>query len=230
MAIPLFDSRRRLLIAAATTPWLLASCGEEREEEHEEAGENPPVLPVEDLMREHGLLDRLLIVYEQSLSQKDIPWPVIGGAAQIIHAFIEDFHEKQEEAEVFPRLEHAGRELQLVATLRQQHHVGRLLTERIEHLVSASPTNDTDRDHYITSIRQFISMYRAHAAREDTVLLPAFREVVSGHEYEALHETFETREHAVLGHGGFHRYLAQVTQLELSLGIGDLATFTPTVS
>jgi hemerythrin-like domain-containing protein len=229
MNIPKTVSRRHFLIAAATTPLLLASCGGGRDEDHEEAGEDPPVLPVEDLMREHGLLDRLLIVYEQALAQQDIPWQVIGSTAQIIHNFIENFHEQQEEAEVFPRLEHAGKELQLVATLRQQHQIGRQLTDQIERALTASPNNDTDRNHLIGCIQQFIRMYRAHASREDTVLFPAFREVVSGHEYEALHEAFEAREHAVLGHGGFHRYLAQVAQLELSIGIADLAMFTPAV-
>jgi hemerythrin-like domain-containing protein len=230
MNVPQFASRRRMLIAAATAPLLLAGCGEWRDEEHGEAGEDPPILPVEDLMREHGLLARLLLIYEQALAQSDIPWPTIGNAAHIMRAFIEDFHQKQEEAEVFTRLEHAGRELQLVATLRRQHAVGRLLTEQIAPTATESPARDASRERLTALIRQSVRMNRAHAAREDTVLLPAFREVCSGHEYEELHEAFEAREHALIGRGGFHTCQAQVAQLETSLGIADLATYTPMVS
>src|SRR5207237_5266049 len=38
------------------------------------------------------------------------------------------------------------------------------------------------------SIQQFIRMYNPHEAREDTVLFPAFRKIVSPHEFDALGE------------------------------------------
>ena len=41
------------------------------------------------------------------------------------------------------------------------------------------------------SLRAFIRMYNPHEAREDTVLFPGFRKIVSGHEYDSLGEDFE---------------------------------------
>lgn len=46
-------------------------------------------------------------------------------------------------------------------------------------------------------------MYRPHEAREDTVLFPAFRKLVSHHEYGALGEAFEKNEHQLFGQDGF---------------------------
>jgi hypothetical protein len=70
-------------------------------------------------------------------------------------------------------------------------------------------------------------MYRPHAAREDTVLFPAFREVVGGAAYRELGEQFEHQEHARFGEHGFENAVAEVARLEGALGIGDLAQFTP---
>jgi len=70
-------------------------------------------------------------------------------------------------------------------------------------------------------------MYRPHEAREDTVLFPAFRELVSREEYERLGEQFESREDEVLGHRGFERIVDEVAGIERGLGIYDLASFTP---
>jgi len=75
-------------------------------------------------------------------------------------------------------------------------------------------------------MRAFARMYRAHAAREDTVLFPAFHGALSPREYAALGEDFEDREHQLFGRGGFEGVLDEVAALERTLGIEDLARFT----
>src|SRR5438309_1437571 len=51
----------------------------------------------------------------------------------------------------------------------------------------------------IASMQQFIRMYNPHEAREDTVLFPAFRKIVSPHEFDALGEDFEKKEDEFVG-------------------------------
>ncbi len=70
-------------------------------------------------------------------------------------------------------------------------------------------------------------MYRPHAAREDTVLFPAFRELIGKGGYEELGEQFEDQEHRLFGEHGFADTVVQVAHLESTLGIADLAAFTP---
>lgn len=70
-------------------------------------------------------------------------------------------------------------------------------------------------------------MYRPHEAREDTVLFPAFRKIVSTHEYDALGEEFEDNEHKKFGQDGFETMVDRVAAIEKSLGIYELAQFTP---
>jgi len=72
-------------------------------------------------------------------------------------------------------------------------------------------------------------MYRPHEAREDTVLFPAFRKIVSQHEYDSLGEEFENNEHKIFGEDGFETMVNKIADIEKQLGIYELAQFTPKV-
>jgi hemerythrin-like domain-containing protein len=202
------------------------SGGAEKEGEEE-------ISPAEDLMREHGVLNRVLLVYETSLQRLgsgsiDVPPTVLTGGADIIRRFIEDYHEKLEEDHLFPRFEKAGLLTDLVAVLRNQHQAGRRLTDEIrDRAGAAARREDPLREGLTTSLGQFIRMYRPHEAREDTVLFPALRRIVSPHEYGALGEDFEKIEHRLFGEDGFESMVDRVAALERELGIDDLAQFTP---
>jgi hypothetical protein len=70
-------------------------------------------------------------------------------------------------------------------------------------------------------------MYRPHEAREDTILFPAFRKIVSGNEYDSLGEEFEKNEHRLFGSDGFENMVNKVAAIEKQLGIYELSQFTP---
>jgi hypothetical protein len=71
-------------------------------------------------------------------------------------------------------------------------------------------------------------MYEPHKAREDTVLFPAFRKIVSKHEYDALGEEFEKKERQFFQGDGFEKNVDTVAGLEKRLGTYfDLAQSTP---
>jgi hemerythrin-like domain-containing protein len=84
-----------------------------------------------------------------------------------------------------------------------------------------------DSEKLADALREFLRMYRPHEAREDTVLFPAFRSIVSAHEYDALGDDFEKKEDELFGDEGFFKVVDQVAQLEKRLGIYELAQFTP---
>lgn len=226
------EKRRRFLVTAASAAGLLF-CGcsagaAERpprtasSDEHDEA----EVTPGEDLMQEHGVLERVLLVYDEAIRRIDggvaIDTSVVTRGAGVVRRFIEQYHEKNEEDFVFPRLEAARRETELVALLRLQHQRGRSVTDEIERKARAGAGAEL-----ATALRSFVRMYRPHAAREDTVLFPAFRDVVGKSGYRELGEQFEDREHRLFGEHGFETVVAQVAELERSFGIFDLAAFTP---
>ncbi len=192
------------------------------------------VTAVEDLMREHGVLYRLLLIYEEIASRltgdKEFTPANLADAADLIRRFIEDYHEKLEEDFVFPHAEKVSDLYEVVKVLRIQHQAGRNLTDAITRLVSrASPQDPQTRTKLADYMRLFIRMYRPHAAREDTVIFPAFHDIVTADEYIQLGEQFEARETQLFGEKGFDRIAEQVSNLEISLGIYDLTGFTPPV-
>jgi hemerythrin-like domain-containing protein len=187
--------------------------------------------PTEDLMREHGVLNRVLLVYDHFIYQidqkQDYKSELVTAAASIIRSFVEDYHERQEEQFLFPRFEKAGVLTDLVPILKAQHQAGRKLTDQAMNLAKARGAND--RASLAQALRQFVRMYRPHEAREDTVLFPELRKIVSAHEFDALGEQFEANEHKQFGVDGFELYRDKVTGLEKQLGIYDLTQFTPKV-
>ena len=76
--------------------------GKESDEKEAEVG------PPEDLMREHGVLKRVLLIYGEVLrrldAKQDFPPESLAEAAWIIRSFVEDYHEKLEEKLSFPTL------------------------------------------------------------------------------------------------------------------------------
>jgi hemerythrin-like domain-containing protein len=185
-------------------------------------------------MREHGVLKRILLIYEEAIrrltTKEDLPPETISNSAGIIRHFIEDYHEKLEENFLFPRFEKAGQLVALVKTLRLQHARGRDVTDLTLQLATAAALKQpADRARLSDLMHQFIRMYSPHEAREDTVLFPAFRKLVSENEYDSLGEDFEKKEHELFGEDGFESMVDKVAGVEKQLGIYDLAQFTPRV-
>jgi hemerythrin-like domain-containing protein len=192
------------------------------------------VTPAEDLMREHGVLRRVMYLYDDAADRlttrprgDNVPLDALAACAGIVRRVIEDYHEKLEEDFLFPRFEKAGKLADLTAVLRRQHVAGRVLTEQITQLTRAALA-DADRARLAAALRSFNHMYRPHAAREDTVLFPELRGLVGKHAYEELGDQFEDKEKQMLGDHGFEHAVEEVAKLERAFGLDDLARLTPT--
>jgi hemerythrin-like domain-containing protein len=206
--------------------------GSPTKEKKEGPADEEEVSPAEDLMREHGVLKRIMLIYGEALrrmeASEELPPKSLADAARIIRSFIEDYHSKLEEDYLFPRFRKARKLVELVNVLQEQHQAGRRLTDVTLRLATAEALQSPeDRRALAESLRQFVRMYSPHEAREDTVLFPAFHEIVSAHEYGALGEDFEKREHELFGKDGFEEMVGRVAGIERGLGIFDLSQFTP---
>lgn len=180
-------------------------------------------------MTEHGMLKRLLLVY-QTASQRlaagqTPPVSAISETADIIGDYIEGFHEGLEEGFVFPRVgpAHPG----IVHTLLVQHDRGRHLTAAIGYLSSQNLKHEDVRTHLRRYVDLFVNMYSRHEAWEDTVVFPAIRAVTTEKTLDELAARFVDLENARYGESGYAHFLGRVEGIEQQLGIGNLASFTP---
>ena len=230
--------RRHLLGVSISTVGAIAlsACGNPQPKAREAgapAEDDVPVTPPEDLMREHGVLKRVLLIYREGIRRveagDELPVQALNAGAAIIRSFIEDYHEQLEEKHVFPKLEQAGKLADVTAVLRTQHTRGRVLTDRVVAATSTTPALDqAKRDAVVQDMSAFIRMYEPHEAREDTVVFPALRQVVPANEFRDMADMFEDEEHRRFGQAGFEGVVDKVADIEKSLGIYDLNQFTPT--
>ena len=191
------------------------------------------VSPNEDLMREHGILKRVLLVYQEIIDRitrkTEFPPNAVVDSANIIRRFIEDYHERLEEDYLFPRFKKANVLVELVNVLATQHQKGRVVTDKVLSLAKNNFKSDDDKEQLSSYLNSFIRMYSPHEAREDTILFPAFKNIVSKKEYDSLGEEFEDKEHELFGEDGFEVMVDKVAGIEKKLGIYDLSKFTPKV-
>ena len=234
---PARPGRRALLISAAglaagagaaSAGWSLATSPS--------VAPDPAVIPPDDdLMREHGVLKRVLLCYREMTARIQAGGPLdardLHDAALIIHDYIEGFHEGLEEGYVFPRLVRAGRLTSTVTTLLVQHARGRVITQYLLSQATATgATSPSARARLAAAMQAFDRMYEPHEAREDTVVFPAFRQIVPAAELTDLGQHFADLEHQQFGTNEFAAMVARVAGIEQNLGIYDLTQFTPAVS
>ncbi len=192
----------------------------------------PGVQAVEDLMQEHGVLGRLLLIYEEGARKLLLDKPgeamtSIAGATEILINHIQGQHERVEELMIFPVLNRANQLPELVSTLVSQHKAGRDITQDIQDLAAMrADKTETGRAQVARLANSYVRMFRPHALREDTVLYPKLRTMLSATEYGELSEKVKNLESKMKNNGDLSAILGKVDEIETAMGIHDLAKFT----
>ncbi len=221
---------RRSFIAATGVTGVCAMVGGQVSAAVSSNGDAPgkQVTPAEDLMFEHGVIERLLLIYDEAArrieSDQQMRGRAIRDAARILRDFSERYHEKLEEQYVFPRLEQAGRDVGLTRILRQQHIAGGQITAMLLEMSEVDMLADSQR--VARALRSFSRMYLAHIAHENAVAFRTFHELVAPPKYAALGAEFAEREKSLFGEDGFRTIAAQVSDIEKDLDIASLDHFT----
>ena|ERR1043165_212299 len=200
-----------------------------KEAENEKGGE---VTATEDLMREHGVLRRALLVYTAAATKlhsnpSSIPPDALQKTAKLFRAFGEEYHEKKlEEAYIFPAVKQAGGEAAIYPDiLVTQHNRGREITDYIINVTQNAKLGGNAED-LAKALDAFVLMYRNHAAREDTIIFPAWKQTLTDKQLDEMNDKFEDIEHEQFGEDGFEDAVKQISAIESSLGLADIAQFT----
>lgn len=239
------EDTRRAFLTIAGAGALLAACRKETKLEPERAA---PLVPsasaaadapkpedkdedvgaTEDLMREHGVIRRILVVYRISAARlrtkpTSVPLDALGRAAKLMHTFGEEYHEKQlEEAHLFPAVKQAGGAAAgEIATLLAQHQRGREITDYI--LAVTQKAIGGNGEALARTLEAFALMYEEHAAREDTIVFPAWKKALSHKQLEDMGDLFEDIEHKTFGKDGFDDAVEQIGAIEHALGVDNSA-------
>jgi hemerythrin-like domain-containing protein len=224
-------TRRELItktaaVTAATliTPAVLLAAPEAKE---------PEVTATEDLMREHGVLRRALLVYSESISKirsnaASLDAGTLFRTGILFRDFGENYQEKMlEEEHIFPIVRKGtGEAPKLVDTLLAQHARGREITSYLLAVTKNGRIATANSELLARSLEAFVLMYRNHAAREDTVVFPAWKTHFTNKQLDELSDQFEDIEHKMFGKDGFDDAVEKISAIETALGVADLSQVT----
>lgn len=198
------------------------------------AVDRKPVTATEDLMREHGVLRRALLVYTiaaerlSEIEHADIHPDVLTRTAKLFRTFGEDYHERMlEEKYIFPAVRKLqGKVAGYPDILQQQHDRGRDLTDYVLQVTRGGNIAAVNMDPLAQALNEFVIMYEMHTALEDTEVFPAWKASLSPHAYGEASERFEQIEKQTFGKDGFDDALQQITAIEQMFGMPTLSELT----
>jgi hemerythrin-like domain-containing protein len=200
----------------------------EKRDKHE-----PEVTAAEDLMREHGILRRILLVYRETAPRlrsrpAGVDAAALRDAALLFRAFGEEYHEKLlEEQHIFPVVRKRGGEAARYADiLEAQHRRGREITDYILFVTRGGRLSATAGADLAGVFDDLDRMYENHAAREDTIVFPAWKLAYDDKQLDEIGDRFEEIEKKMFGHDGFEDAEKRISRIETTLGLADLAAFT----
>jgi hemerythrin-like domain-containing protein len=198
-------------------------------------GKEPEVTATEDLMREHGVIRRALLVYSEAVpklrkNSAGLDASAIRKTAQLFRDFGENYHEKMlEEDHIFPRIRRMNKPplTRYVEILTAQHQRGREITDYILAVANASRISSGNAEPLARVFEGFVRMYANHAAREDTIIFPAWKTNFTDKQLDEISDQFEDIEHKMFGKDGFDDAEQKIAGIEQALGLSDLSQFTP---
>lgn len=187
----------------------------------------------EDLMREHGILRRALLVYRAAAirlrtNSDTATASALLKTAKLFRTFGEDYHERKlEEKFIFPVVRKlkgpaAGYPDVLVA----QHNRGRELTDYVMRVTQSGTIAKNNIIALADALNAFELMYEHHTAREDTIVFTAWKDALSEKAYDEMSEQFEDIEKKTFGHDGFDEAVKDIASIESQLGLTDISQFT----
>jgi hemerythrin-like domain-containing protein len=146
----------------------------------------------------------------------------------LFRTFGENYHERAlEETFIFPRVKSSRSEAAgIIDVLLAQHERGRQITNYIMAVTARGKLNPSNAEQLARAFDSFVLMYQEHTAREDTIVFPAWHRSLSGRDYDEMGERFEGIERKQFGRDGFEAAVKQISDIEQTLGLGDLSQFT----
>ena len=176
---------------------------------------------------------RALLVYIEAVPRLranpgNLSLEPIARTAKLFRSFGEDYHERKlEETYIFPVVKRAGgAAAAYVDVLKAQHDRGREVTDYILTIAGKGSIGTSDAEPLARALEAFVLMYQNHAAREDTVVFPAWKGTLSERQLHEMDDKFEDIEHRTFGKDGFDDAVKQIGEIEQALGLADIAQFT----
>ena len=148
--------------------------------------------PIQELMDEHRIIEKVLTALAAAAEQ-EVPLEFYERAVDFITNFADKCHHGKEEERLFPVLEEKGipRDAGPIGCMCDEHEIGRGHVQRMREMIKAGDLAGLRRESL-----NYVALLRSHIQKEDNVLFPMGRGVLSKAELERLRFKFDEVEHS----------------------------------
>ncbi|MGA9139330.1 MAG: hemerythrin domain-containing protein [Methanocella sp.] len=190
--------------------------------------------PIENLMKEHGVLLRILGIYDRvtgdAESGKELNAGAIYRTAEISRDYIGKHHDACEERYIFPQFRKSHYIMDIITELHDQHVAAVKITKQILALASPDSTPDDDSNRTLKNLcKSIVSMYRPHISWEQSIVFPVFYDIVTADYIRDIRDKMEAEERKMLGETGFRGLVGRLSEIEKDVGTYDLHGYTPVI-
>ena len=142
--------------------------------------------PIEILMSEHRIIAKALTALERA-AHRDLPFSFYERAAKFLVDYADGCHHAKEEDRLFPMLEERGipRAQGPIGVMCDEHVEGRRHIRNMREFIEAE-----DRDGLRAESLEYTALLRAHIQKEDEILFPMGRRLLSEEDTALLMERF----------------------------------------
>lgn len=167
--------------------------------------------PIQELMDEHRIIEKVLTALTAAADQ-ELPLEFYERAVDFIANFADKCHHSKEEERLFPVLEEKGipREAGPIGCMCEEHEIGRGHVQSMRELLKAGDLAGLRRESL-----NYVGLLSSHIQKEDNVLFPMGRNVLSKVELEQLRAKFDEVEDP----GQCHHYYSNLAE-ELLAQVG----------
>ena len=168
--------------------------------------------PIQELMDEHRIIEKVLTALTSAADQ-EVSLEFYEKAVDFIANFADKCHHGKEEERLFPVLEEKGipREAGPIGCMCDEHEIGRGHVQRMRELIQGADLVGLRRESL-----NYVGLLRNHIQKEDNVLFPMGRGVLSQVELQQLRVKFDEVEHGGQCH---HHYGSLADELLAEVGL-----------
>src|SRR5207244_2021903 len=152
----------------------------------------PEITATEDLMREHSVIRRALLVYAALVPRlrtkpKSVDTARLRRTGELFRKFAEEYHERQlEEGHIFPLIRRMKDVAAYADVLTAQHARGREITAYLLAVTNGPKISAAHATSLANALEGLVRMYEHHAARKDTIVFPTWKRNYTNKQLDAL--------------------------------------------
>jgi hemerythrin-like domain-containing protein len=186
-------------------------------------GDVRSMLPTDDLMNEHRVIQRMLGILTQASKRlengQDVDSEFYVDAVDFLKNFADKCHHTKEEKLLFEKMMERGvsGEVGPIAVMMREHQDGRAHVKSLDKLSKGNMSKAT-REGLIKSSRAYVDLLSKHIQKEDNVLYPLANQILDKEDQKELEKDFEKVEKEVMGPGVHERYHKMIEQWEQKYG------------